>query len=229
MIAIIAWSTVLAKQNNGDFLVSHLYVQLGDATNLKLGTYSGVYVRSQRRDPDTKRFSYHSRNAQGQHKGELLYCDTLKAWVFRDAIDTQNSDRACRWWLKSAETTSFDVLSTSSLQWFFDESFNVQTPVDWMYLTAYNPRHKAYETYCEASSNSTSHHYGLNCEFTNPCPTLTVNLNTNPFGQGVRRFPSEFRLVPNLEIYHRPVYYGQIREVHVIMFIGRRWVMISTQ
>ena len=228
VIAIIAWSTVLAKQNNGDFLVSHLYVQLGDATNLKLGTYSGVYVRSQRRDPDTKRFSFHSRHVLlGEHRGELLYCDPLKSWVFRDAGDKQNNGRPCGWMLKSAETTSFDVFSTASLQWFLDESFHVKTPAEWMYLTAYNPIHKPHETFCEAMSNSSR--YGLNCEFTNPCENLTVNKNTNEFGEGFRRFPSEFRLVPELEIYHRPVYYGRIREGHVILFTGRRWVMISIQ
>ena len=134
--AVLAWSAVIAKQNHGDYLVTHIYVQLGDTTNLTLGTYSGVYVRSQRRHPDTKRFSYHSRNVQGRSRGELLYCDALQAWVFRDASDKQHNHRDCGWWLKSTETTSFDVLSTSSSQWFLDESFNVQTPVDWMYLTA---------------------------------------------------------------------------------------------
>ena len=62
---------------------------------------------------------------------------------------------------------------------------------------------------------------------------LTVNQNTYPFGQGVRRFPSEFRLVSDLEIYHRPVYYGQVQAgqsvMDVIFFTGRRWVMISTR
>ena len=229
VIAVIGWSTVLAKQNSGDYLVSHLYVQMGDTTNLKLGTYSGIYVRSKHRSPDTKRFSYHSRNIHGEHRGELLYCEPLQAWVFRDSSITRNSDRPCRWWLKSTETTSFDVLSTALSQWYLDESFNIKTPVDWMFLTAYSPRHKPHNTYCEVSSNSSR--YGLNCEFTDPCPILTVNQNTNPFGQGVRWFPSEFRLVPNLEIYHRPVYYGQVQEdfMDVIFFTGRRWVMVSTQ
>ena len=71
VIAVIAWSVVISKQNHGDYLVTHIYVQMGDATNLTLATFSGVYVRSRHRNPDTKRFSYHSRNVQGEDRGEL--------------------------------------------------------------------------------------------------------------------------------------------------------------
>ena len=220
IVALVAWAAVIAKQNNGHFLSPEIYAQMGDETDLTLGTYSGIYVRSSRRDQKSRRFRYVSRDG----RGEFVYCDSINSWVFRDPLRPKEGNK-CGWWVMSEKSDSFDLLSMSASEWYLKDSFNIKTPMDWMYLAAYNSKFK------RGGVCSDGKRYGLSCEFSDPCRTLTIDRNTDLFGHGQRVFPSEYDLVSGLEIYHRPVYVGQAREyaeLDVILFTGRRWVIIST-
>ena len=226
LIALISWSVVFAKQKRGEYIADEIYVQMGDVTNLSLGTYSGIYVRSNRRNRDTRRFRYTSRD--GHRRGEFTYCSSIHAWIFRDR-DHFKEGNDCGWWIKSEETQSFDLLNSEddeSFHWFTKSEFNINTPIEWMHLSAYNSRFKK-NGKCPMDGS-----YGLNCEFQSPYPRLSEDMTADPFGHGARGMPKEFNIMENAEIYHRPVYYGQAQSdssLYVMLFLGRRWVIASTK
>ena len=255
VIALLAWLFIWVKQMNGDYLVEQVYVQMGDEIDLTLGTYSGVYVRSKRRDKSTKRFRYvtpttRTTTTTTESGGEFVYCNSIHAWIFRDNNNRHHPSHGktdhheCGWRIRSDETNSFDLLDTLDKTWYLHESDHIRTPIEYMYLSAYNSnkshrRPSPSNLICQQNQQQQSsssdpisslYAYGLHREFRDPCPVLAVDRNTASFGHGHRAFATEFTLLEHVEFYHRPVYYGTVNNnaiLNVLVFSGRRWLLAS--
>ncbi|CAB9516192.1 unknown protein [Seminavis robusta] len=231
--------------------VANLKIPKRKTTNAfvsSLGTFNGMYDLDfsggfllERRGRYVERRSI---EIDTPGRGVFAYCDDIKAWTFQVERKNITQDRdACSWIARSAETATFDIKETASIQWFVRDN------------TLHEVVHEPFSLFCfdctsdeegsddcggkgictNAVCDCEDGLYGLRCEFVSPCPWITIDARTEKFAT-TRDWSTEYEFIELsngelVEFYHRPVYVHEYDggEYDVVMFTGARWALTSSE
>lgn len=231
------WGYIINQQFWGVYLPGSIYVQFGDAYDPYLATFSGEYDFVG--EIIDRRLLYVERRSGEAY---FAYCEEEKAWTF----SFQRSSGPCGTWKASSpETKEYDITKAGS-PWqvavLDSEQHVFKYPLDLFTMNKND---------CESTSDCSEYgqcqsnqcvcegdRFGRQCEFSAPCPDLTIDQRTFPFPNDeawlwagannyivLRNENDKFVLV-----YDKPVYVYDYGDglVDIIMFLGRRWVVADT-
>ena len=152
-------------------------MKFGDEFYPELGFFSGVYI-FKGGSKINGRFVYIDKRIE--QNAMFAYCKDEQAWTFTfsEAAESINDLDPCDWKAKSSQTSSYDLLSTTSAEWFFPGIENGQTIPFQHFVLISND--------CQIQDDVCGHHgqcvrnecdcnegwYGLSCEFRTPCPVI---------------------------------------------------------
>lgn len=231
------WGYVVYEQNDGAFIPYTVFVQFGDAFDPFLASFSGQYVRSE--DLYARRDVYFERTSQGAY---FAYCENEQTWTFTIWY-ADNFDPCQAYNASSPETKVYDISNAGS-PWtvaYSDRDSNIfKQPFDMFTMfaddcTDCNGLGTCVNNQCQCNGDR----FGRHCEFSAPCPSLTVDQRTFSLPDdeaSVSQLSDNYTLLRRNEtgklvlVYHKPVYvydYGQ-GLTDIIMFLGRRWIATST-
>lgn len=235
MMGLFAGYGVLKQmQLDGAFLPTFVYVQFGDAYNKKIPYFSGILSSG-----DVRTVGYRNYRDLGTDNILLAYCYEKKAWTFSDADDP------CDFFAKSYETNSYDVTSIHDSEWEVLDSIDRLQPFQSFSLVSRDCDSDTCQGTCGSNGLCQCPHdkFGMDCEFTDVCPELAVDVRLDPFlpvlefGEfEVTAFAvsDSFRLLEDpttkeyARVYNMPVYYSnKTYPANIIFFGGRRWIMTS--
>jgi hypothetical protein len=235
-----AWGAIYSRQLQGDFVCDRIFVQLDDGFVPTLGAFSGLYNVNKDRVIHG-RVTYES-SLEGD-PSIIGYCSEEGAWTFaiRSDQDDDGETDPCDWVATSSESSSFDVASTASLQWFVKTTESRIVPMESYQVQCYD---------CENVNDFCGKHgvcennacvcyderYGLRCEFQAPCSSLAIDERNLGFVSS-RTFGREYTQLEDFQVYNRPVYTSPISLedeeesddiIDIMIFTGNRWVLTST-
>ena len=196
-----------------------------------------------RGDRVAARFSY--ADAVTEAKFRMAYCSEEGAWGVAPHPSTgeEGADDPCSYSVLSQSTTSFDVTTTGEIPWRVynrrddsivnTKSFRMKC-VDCDDSSCNPERGVCRDNMCECKDGR----YGVHCQFEAPCEELVLDAakgNFPPIASLVNEatvvLDSSYSVLRDkngtmAQAYHRPVYVSPGIK-YVMMFTGRRWVIIS--
>lgn len=189
-----------------------------DSVNPYLGLHSGCYEVQHRASVFNSRVTYKQTKPQRGH-GQFLYCDgNIRSWIF----DPNGSGEACddkNVYLHSSEErpTSFSLLDAKNDQWLLGGAEDGGALIESLQMRKVEK--------CEEEVSD------------GDCSTLTMEATNEGFvDQLVDQqyvWSKQFNELPKqLTFYQHPIYKGisvSTEDHEIIFFIGRRWVLSSTQ
>lgn len=161
-----------ARQLNGYYLPTNIYVQFGDAYNHKIAYYSGILSST-----SGTTVGYREYRDVGTKTILLAYCTKKKAWTFSDKGDS------CDFFAKSPETLSYDVTTISNSDWQVRDAFKQLQPFDKFSLVARDcvssckSKNCTDDGFCVCARDQ----FGMDCEFTDICLELSTDLRFAAF------------------------------------------------
>lgn len=239
-----------ARQLNGDYICDSMYVEVGDVYNPGIGEVSGMFdTLSGLTETHDGRAIYVERET-GQFR--LAYCEAKKRWTMtpylNEVFEPCGSDEV-EVLAQSGTDEGYDILATQ----------NSWTVLSVRHATGFNPFQQFSMTCnecskeckpengrCDARENCVCNdgHYGLNCEFKDPCSMVMPNIQGRgfpPFIEGGVEHDVPYRfamltfedggnatahLKGSLQVKHRPVWFNQTKNAaYMILFSGRRWLL----
>ena len=246
---IIGWCYVVYGQATGKYIrCNTISVQFGDAFHPDLAHFSGVYAAT---SSNLGRPIYVEQKPQieAKHHGQAIfgYCHTENAWTFSFADKDGNKVDPCNWVAKTVETETFDISTIPASDWNVLSSESVEVPFTHFSLVCNDCEHQTKDA-CSNAGQCVSNacvcdegRFGLNCQYEKPCETVEVDTSKEPFvGDWSETFDLIQLAVPRIEadkyrihsvkVYDRPVYSSHHDDgsYHLILFTGRRWVLINS-
>jgi len=224
------WLIIYIKQSRGHYLCQLIFSQFGDDKLTMLGTFTGLFSMHSKMFDD--RASYRGADLQDGERGPLLaYCEKEKHWTLSLTKNGTNADEwnPCKDWLAaSSESQSFDLLSTTSSPWIVNTPTNREAPLAHHFLSCHECMHvenfcgehgkclpggilflndlKEILKYPESAQydkcSCDDGHYGLRCEYFEPCPALEVSQSDGDEGfpkEGGGHFASEYYRLEDAE------------------------------
>lgn len=230
----VGYGVLKARQVQGYYLQTHLYVQFGDAFDPTISFYSGMYSYTQ-----VGSTGYRDYHDVATSTILLAYCKNERAWTFSRVDD----DPCVDYFAMSSETTSYDVASLGDQGWMVRDSFQRMQSFDAFSLVGRDCDTLTCQGTCGPSGLCECSHdqFGLDCEFIDVCAELIVD---NRFG-GFPAMPLDptdpekaisnaYQILRNetsgnyAKAYHMPVYYSnKTYPANIIFFGGRRWVLTT--
>ena len=225
----IGYAWLKSMQLNGRYLQTYLYVQFGDSHNPKIPYYSGLLSSDDERTAGHRQY-----RDVGTQDILLAYCYAESTWTFSDSNDP------CEFFAQSPKTRSYDVTSIPGSQWVIKDSISRLSPFDSFTLIGRDCDKRICQGDCvDGICICPVGRFGLDCEFTNICPELSINE-----GEGLSPFPrasgsvyavsKSFKQFYNpatgdpVRVYNMPVFYStNTYPANVIFFGGRRWILTS--
>lgn len=147
----------------------------------------------------------------------------------------------CSYWVRSAETESYDVIATRPADWYVYDILSNQTPpIDYLLMLCTDCEGSRATNACSGSGKCVdntcvcnNNRMGTVCEYPFPCSTLELDTRTEPFPYAQTHVPAtSYELLLNnssqpVSVYGKPVYVAQIGDntlaLNIILFTGRRW------
>jgi hypothetical protein len=229
------------EQQSGKFLCKTVSVQFDDELVPALGTFSGLYTRTLAQRKGL--FVGHVTYTETKGTGIFAYCND--AWVFAyrnknddDDDDDDKSDPCQHWSAKSDDTISFDLLTTSTSEWFARDKNGRIMPMQNFRLSCFDCQED--EDFCGDNGSCSvddntcqceEGYYGLRCEFLSPCPKITTDERVGGLVSS-RDWSSTYEMMRDaddamVEVYNRPVWISEYEPglFDLIFFTGRRWVI----
>jgi hypothetical protein len=208
------WGVILSKQRNGAYTCHQLVAQFGDEMLPMLGTFSGLFFQHNKNFDG--RLSYRDNRDGG---ALLAYCHEEKRWTL--SLITDDVFEPCNWLAASSESRDFDVLTTASSPWIVRASPTSRIlPLTQHFLACHD------EYGCQTG------HYGLRCEYPEPCQRLEIDPRDQGFAKtGGSYFATKFYRLEGAETYNHPVYTSihddqtLSDETDIILFTGVRWIL----
>ena len=225
------------RQMNGSFLCNRVLLQFGDDFGTTFAAFSGVYVQTN--GLINQRVSYVEENrkhSRGQI-GSIGYCRKEQVWT----LYVNGADDPCSWLARSSVTNTFDVTTTTSSNWL---TRNEETEQTLEYTSFYLACTDCNLDLCHPNHGTCNGNvcvcdpgrYGVNCEFQNPCPVITLDFRTNSFpllANGLVDPPTTYALLQNDNgvalSYGKPVYVSDesfFGHFYALLFTGRRYALI---
>lgn len=247
-----AYGILIARQWNGDYLCSSLYVQFSDETTvfdsgLSPGHYSGYFL-AQGFSP-RERFNSRTQYMDASNAVRLLYCTDLEAWVFVNPGVVDEVDYCTNFFAKSSTTTTLDVTTVGGDSWltFSTAAGGVyEVVVDWLFITCRDcqverdlcPEDRG--TCLENRSCQCKPGFiGLSCEFRHDesCQDLLATDDNELESLGLDTIMFDFTIEPDRttvrEVNQRPIMLNSQTYVYtptpVMMFSGRRWTIYAAE
>ncbi|CAB9529527.1 unknown protein [Seminavis robusta] len=247
-ILLVGWLSIVALRSSGQYVCNTIIVNMGDGFVSSLGTFNGMYdldfsggFQLERRGRYVERRSI---EIDTPGRGVFAYCDDIKAWTFQVELKDNNEEGdACSWIARSAETATFDIRETASIQWFVHDDTSHEVVLEPFSLSCFDcTREEEGSADCGGKGICTSAVcdcedglYGLRCEFVSPCPWITIDARTEKFAT-TRDWSTEYESIELsngevVESYHRPVYVHEYDggKYDVVMFTGARWALTSSE
>ncbi|CAB9505693.1 expressed unknown protein [Seminavis robusta] len=248
---MVGWVSVIEAQESGSYLCRSVQVQFGDDFNPQLATFSGIYdiQRKQRRFNilSEERVTYAERRALeiGGERAMFGWCSKIQGWTFRWQTEAASNSDPCDWVARSesADIDSYDLIQTASSSWYVQDYAGREVVLDPFYLACIDCTGSA-----EADCGGRGHcndgvcqceegWFGIRCQFSTPCPKLSVDTLTNDFAS-TRDWASTFNLLLDdsgapVQAYDRPIFvheYGSgSGDYDIIVFTGRRFGLTTTR
>ncbi|CAB9516183.1 expressed unknown protein [Seminavis robusta] len=248
VVLVSAWATIVAFRSSGQYLCSTIMVNMGDDFVPSLGTFNGLYDL----DPSALsglewRAEYVERRSieiDTPGRGIFGYCSDIKAWTFRvESSGSNEKGDPCNWISRSAETDTFDISETATIQWFVRDDTLREVVLEPFILFCFDCSNAeegsgdcggkgiCTNAVCDCEDGW----YGLRCEFVSPCTGITVDARTEKFAS-TRDWVSEYQSIELtsgalVEAYHRPVYIHEYStgDYDVVLFTGGRWALTSSK
>lgn len=223
----VGYGWLKAKQIRGDYLQTYLYVQFGDSYKVEMPYYSGL-LKS-----DDYWTAGHRRYRDVQTREILLaYCDSDNAWTFSD------TDDPCDFFAQSPPTRTYDVTSIPGDRWVIKDRINRVVPFIAFTLLGRDCDTEICQGECvDGVCVCQKDQFGMDCEFTDICPELSINEMFDAFpkrSDGGWSVSKVFKQLLDpvtgdpLRVYSMPVYYSNSTfPANVIFFGGRRWILTS--
>jgi hypothetical protein len=239
------WGKIVRNQDSGVYSCHRIFAQHGDEALPMLGTFSGLFrIQNQ---SFGGRLSFRDDRVGG---ALLAYCRNDKRWTLSLPRGGVNPDdwNPCDWYAASSESEDFDILTTANSQWVV-KTPNPKgvIPLSRHFMGCYDCRYidnlcgdfgtcagydgdRSY-TQCECGWG----HYGLRCEYAEPCQTLEINQRGEGFVKASGEyFASKYFRLQDVETYNRPVYtsldpWGDDQvltdDTDFVLFTGERWIL----
>jgi len=244
---LAGWGVIYRKQRRGTYLCQLIFSQFGDEIDPTLGTFTGLFYKHADATFDGKS-SYRGEDISDTEKGSLLaYCEKDKRWTLsltEDGVDSWKKWKPCVGWLAaSSESTSYDLLSTTSSPWVIKTPTNREAPLTHNFLACYEcsnvdnfcGEHGTCQPSGEADFDRClceSSYFGLRCEYPQPCDEVEVNLRDEDFSKdGGGQYASKYYRLEGAATYYFPVYTSRGENqsfsngTDFILYTGERWIM----
>lgn len=246
---IIGWCYVVYGQATGKYIrCNTISVQFGDAFHPDLAHFSGIYSVS---SSNLGRPIYVEQKPQieAKYHGQAIfaYCHAENAWTFSFAEKDGDKVDPCNWVAKTIETETFDISTIPASDWNVLSSENVEVPFTHFSLVCNDCEHQTKDT-CSNAGQCVSNtcvcnedRFGINCQYEKPCDTVEVDTSKEPFvgdwseifdllQLALPRIEADKYRIHSIKVYDRPVYSSQHDDgsFHLILFTGRRWVLINS-
>lgn len=248
-VLLAGYGVLTYQQQHGKFLCDDLCVQFGDVFNPGIVEISGMFDRLGLDRNHDRRAVYQERST-----GEfmLAYCWNLKRWTmtpYLDGIFEPCGSSEVQILARSGVDEGYDILTTAD-SWMVEAVRHGSGPNPFTHLyMACNECSSSCNTAggsCDDNSNCVCQegYYGLNCEFAEPCPQMTVSLRTESFPPFLSDYPvpNDFVMLTHedgnnrtraidqhegtLQNEFRPIYFGEGSNANwVLTFLGRRWII----
>ena len=231
VLVLLGWIIIAVKQSNGDYQKQALVVQFDDDTRPDLAPHSGLYFLESKRGSffSNDKFRYVEARASDA-RGQFGFCRSSRHWSF-----FVEGDNPCRNLLmRSSETFSFDITSTTSDLWMvLDSDSTYAVPMEEFQLgpgcevdaDCGGKNHgscKNNRCVCETDYS------GLFCGYNDDeiCPMLVIDRRFGNAFQASRPIGSSFYRFGKSTIYGKPVFRSNSTD-DVILFTGLRWALAS--
>ena len=252
-VMLVAWGFTRHNQISGAYLCETVLVQFGDDLRPELGTFTGLYDLN-RPSGSTLRSQHVQYVERLSGHVRFAFCESHSYWTvqWKDSpADSFPSSPCDEWYVRSSQTTSFDITQAAIDVWFVRDEFQRELILEPFFLHCYecgntlsaktlkqcNGRGTCSDAVCSCDKGWS----GFRCEFPAPCPSLDFDARTS-MDFGTHTFDLRKELDNGLQIllsdvsgkpiwaYSRPIYIGHLLTGHhmVIFFSGRRWVATHT-
>ena len=228
------WIVIYSGQLRGAYVPQTVILQLDDLLVPQLGGLSGVYEldRSRLSGFDFSRIRY----VRSRGKASLGLCISEGMWTLR----TSPGDACEDYFMRSTETSSFDILDTVDSQWYTTSGAGRFFPTELFVLVKGCSEDSDCGGYgrgiCNRHRcNCEDGFYGQRCDMASDetCERLVVDESTSYF-QGSRTFSSEYKLLRNgqgeiVKAYEHPIFVSEAKSgFDIILYTGLRWNIIHT-
>jgi hypothetical protein len=237
-----AWGWIVWNQDSGKYLCSKIFAQYGDEALPMLGTFSGLFYLNETSFQRRLSYSYKDDRVGG---ALLAYCHEQKRWTL-----SLPEDDPCKWIAASEESVDFDILTTANSQWVVKTASNSvvvrgasnSVPLTQHFMACHECKYN--DNFCgekgekgecmkdEQRCKCSSGHYGLRCEYADPCRRLEIDQRDIVFVKtGESYFASKYYRLKDGETYNHPVY-TSLRDnqtlsddTDFLVFTGVRWII----
>ncbi len=189
------------KQKSEHYRCQLIFSQFDDEILPMLGTFTGLFSIHSKKF--FYRASYRGVDFKDWERGPLLaYCDKEKRWTLsltKYGASKEEWNPCDNWLVASSESTSFDLISTTSSPWIVNTPTNRGAPYANPFMACYECKYE--DNFCGDNGmclpgglasveqydrcQCRERHYGLRCEYFETCPVLEVSPRDGNFPKGV--------------------------------------------
>eukprot|EP00984_Skeletonema_dohrnii_P019381 scaffold9237_cov72-Skeletonema_dohrnii-CCMP3373.AAC.1 len=188
-IMFVAWGIISYYQVSGKYLCNQIFAQFSDEIMPELGSFTGLFY------VHTQRFGGRSSYRDNREGSMLAYCKNETRWTL--SLTEGEDANPCNWTAASSESTSFDLLSTTSSPWVIKIPSNIEAPLTHYLLACYECENlnipenngicmKAQKPEKFDYSICRDGYYGLSCEHSDSedCQILEIKPSSKDDGGG---------------------------------------------